>query len=64
MMLMNDQARDTLDRGDQAALLGHAAGALAGDRPALLDVELPTGRSCGWRSRSARARPPATWPGC
>ena len=43
MVLMNDQARDTLDPGDQAALLGHAAQALAGDRPAQLDVELPTG---------------------
>ena len=43
MVLMNDQARDTLDPGDQAALLGHAAGALAGDHPAVVDVELPTG---------------------
>jgi transcriptional regulator of acetoin/glycerol metabolism len=43
MVLMNDQARDTLDPGDQAALLGHAAEALAGDHPALVDVELPTG---------------------
>jgi len=43
MVLMNDQARDTLDPGDQAALLGHAAQALAGDHPAQVDVELPTG---------------------
>ena len=43
LVLMNDQARDTLDPGDQAALLGHAAGALAGDRPAVVEVELPTG---------------------
>jgi transcriptional regulator of acetoin/glycerol metabolism len=43
MVLMNDQARDTLDPGDQAALLGHAAGALVGDQPAVVDVELPTG---------------------
>jgi sigma-54 dependent transcriptional regulator, acetoin dehydrogenase operon transcriptional activator AcoR len=43
MVLMNDQARDTLDPGDQAALLGHAAQALAGDRPVVVDVELPTG---------------------
>jgi sigma-54 dependent transcriptional regulator, acetoin dehydrogenase operon transcriptional activator AcoR len=43
MVLMNDQARDTLDPGDQAALLGHAAEALAGGHPALVDVELPTG---------------------
>ena len=45
MVLMNDQARDTLDPGDQAALLGQAAQALAGDRPAVVDVELPTGAS-------------------
>jgi transcriptional regulator of acetoin/glycerol metabolism len=43
LVLMNDQARDTLDPGDQAALLGHAAEALVGDHPALVDVELPTG---------------------
>jgi transcriptional regulator of acetoin/glycerol metabolism len=43
MVLMNDQARDTLDPGDQAALLGHAAQALAGDRPVVVDAELPTG---------------------
>ena len=43
MVLMNDQARDTLDPGDQAALLGHAAAALDGDHPAVVDVELPTG---------------------
>src|SRR5208337_1518585 len=42
MVLMNDQARDTLDPGDQAALFGHAAGALD-DHPAVVDVELPTG---------------------
>ena len=51
MVLMNDQARDTLDPGDQAALLGHAAGALAGDRPAQLDVELPTGASARMHCR-------------
>jgi len=43
MVLMNDQARDTLDPGDQAALLGHAAEALVGDHSAQVDVELPTG---------------------
>src|SRR5580693_4935718 len=43
MVLMNDQARDTLDPGDQAALLAHAAEALTADHPAQLDVELPTG---------------------
>jgi sigma-54 dependent transcriptional regulator, acetoin dehydrogenase operon transcriptional activator AcoR len=43
MVLMNDQARDTLDPGDQAALLAHAAEALTGDHPVQMDVELPTG---------------------
>jgi len=43
MVLMNDQARDTLDPGDQAALLGHAAAALVGGHSAQVDVELPTG---------------------
>jgi sigma-54 dependent transcriptional regulator, acetoin dehydrogenase operon transcriptional activator AcoR len=43
MVLMNDQARDALDPGDQAALLGHAADALAGDHPVVVEIELPTG---------------------
>ena len=41
--VLNDQARDTLDPGGQAALLAHAAEALTGAHPAQLDVELPTG---------------------
>jgi sigma-54 dependent transcriptional regulator, acetoin dehydrogenase operon transcriptional activator AcoR len=51
MVLMNDQARDTLDPGDQAALLGHAAQALAGGHPAVVDVELPTGARARIRCR-------------
>ena len=43
LVLMNDHARDVLDPGDQAALLGHAAEALAGDHAGPVDVELPTG---------------------
>ena len=54
MVLMNDQARDTLDPGDQAALLGHAAGALAGDHPAVVDVELPTGARARMHCRPLR----------
>ncbi len=54
MVLMNNQARDTLDPGDQAALLGHAAGAQAGDRTAVVDVELPTGASARMRCRPLR----------
>jgi sigma-54 dependent transcriptional regulator, acetoin dehydrogenase operon transcriptional activator AcoR len=60
MVLMNNQARDTLDPADQAALLGHAAGPLAGDSPVLVDVELPTGARarmhCHPLLRTGRAR--------
>ena len=56
MVLMNDQARDTLDPGDQAALLGHAAGALAGDHPAPVDVELPTGARARMHCRPLRGK--------
>jgi transcriptional regulator of acetoin/glycerol metabolism len=56
MVLMNDQARDTLDPGDQAALLGHAAQALAGDHPAQLDVELPTGARARMQCRPLRGK--------
>jgi len=51
MVLMNDQARAMLDPGDQAALLGHAAEALAGEHPAQLDVELPTGATARMHCR-------------
>jgi transcriptional regulator of acetoin/glycerol metabolism len=54
MVMMNDQARDTLDPGDQAALLGHAAGALAGDHPTVVDVELPTGARARMHCRPLR----------
>jgi sigma-54 dependent transcriptional regulator, acetoin dehydrogenase operon transcriptional activator AcoR len=54
MVLMNDQARDTLDPGDQAALLDHAAQALAGGHPAQVDVELPTGARAQMRCRPLR----------
>src|SRR5579864_2282892 len=56
MVLMNDQTRDTLDPGDQAALLGHAAQALAGDHPALVDVELPTGARARMHCRPLRGK--------
>ncbi|HJY00386.1 MAG TPA: GAF domain-containing protein, partial [Streptosporangiaceae bacterium] len=54
MVLMNDQARDTLDPGDQAALLGHAAGALGGDHRVVVDVELPTGARARMHCRPLR----------
>jgi sigma-54 dependent transcriptional regulator, acetoin dehydrogenase operon transcriptional activator AcoR len=43
MVIMNDCARDVLDPGDQAALLGHAAQALAGGHRGAVDAALPTG---------------------
>src|ERR1019366_8057038 len=43
MVMMNDYARHVLDPGDQVALLGYAADALAGDHLGPVDVELPTG---------------------
>jgi len=56
MVLMNDQARVTLDPADQAALLGHAAQALAGDRPVVVDVELPTGARARMHCRPMRGK--------
>jgi transcriptional regulator of acetoin/glycerol metabolism len=43
MVMMNDCARDVLDPGDQAALLGHAAQALADGHHGAVDAALPTG---------------------
>jgi transcriptional regulator of acetoin/glycerol metabolism len=43
MVMMNDYTRDVLDPGDQAALLGHAAEALAAGHLGPVDIELPTG---------------------
>ena len=41
--MMNDSARTMLDPADQAALLGHAADALAAGRAGRMVVELPSG---------------------
>ena len=43
IVMMNDCARGVLEPGDQAALLGHAARALAGSRRGSVDAALPTG---------------------
>jgi len=56
LVLMNDRARDVLDPGDQAALLGHAAGVLAGDHRGAVDVGLPTGASARMYCRSLRGQ--------
>ncbi len=43
LVMMNDQARQTLDPGDQAALLARAADARGLNRPITLVAELPSG---------------------
>jgi sigma-54 dependent transcriptional regulator, acetoin dehydrogenase operon transcriptional activator AcoR len=43
VVMMNDSARQVLDPGDQAAVLGHAAEVLASRRSGAVTVTLPTG---------------------
>jgi transcriptional regulator of acetoin/glycerol metabolism len=43
VVMMNDSARQVLDPGDQAAVLGHAAEVLASRRAGAVTVTLPTG---------------------
>jgi sigma-54 dependent transcriptional regulator, acetoin dehydrogenase operon transcriptional activator AcoR len=43
VVMMNDRARQALDAGDQAVLLGQAGEALGTGRPGAVEVELPTG---------------------
>jgi transcriptional regulator of acetoin/glycerol metabolism len=43
VVMMNDHARQVLDPGDQAVLLGQAGEALAAGRGGAVEVELPTG---------------------
>src|SRR6266516_468584 len=56
MVLMNDRARDALDPGDQGALVGHAAEALAGDDLGPVDAELPTGARARMYCRPLRGK--------
>ncbi len=56
LVLMNDHARDVLDPGDQVALLGHAAEALADDHLGPVDVELPTGAAARMYCRPLRGK--------
>jgi transcriptional regulator of acetoin/glycerol metabolism len=56
LVLMNDFARDVLDPGDQAALLGHATEALAGDHRGPVDVGLPTGARARMYCRPLRGK--------
>jgi transcriptional regulator of acetoin/glycerol metabolism len=56
LALMNDFARDVLDPGDQAALLGHAAEALAGDHRGPVNVGLPSGATARMYCRPLRGQ--------
>ncbi len=56
LVLMNDFARDVLDPGDQVTLLGHAAEALASDRPGPVDAELPSGAKARMYCQPLRRR--------
>jgi hypothetical protein len=56
MVMMSHHARDVLDPGDQAALLGHAAEALAGDHHGLVEVGLPSGARARMSCRPVRGK--------
>ena len=43
VVMMNDQARQALDPGDQVVLLGQATETLGARQPAAVEIELPTG---------------------
>jgi hypothetical protein len=52
--MMNDRARQVLDPGDQAVLLGQAGEALGTGRPGAVEVELPTGLTARMYCRPTR----------
>jgi sigma-54 dependent transcriptional regulator, acetoin dehydrogenase operon transcriptional activator AcoR len=54
MVMMNRHARDVLDPGDQAAMLAHAAEALATGHLGPVDVELPSGARARMYCRPVR----------
>jgi transcriptional regulator of acetoin/glycerol metabolism len=54
MVMMNRYARDVLDPGDQAAMLAHAAQALATGHLGPVDVELPSGAGARMFCRPVR----------
>ena len=57
MVMMNHAARDMLEPGDQAAMLGHAAEALGTGRPGREDVELPSGATARMYCRPVHTEP-------
>ena len=54
MVMMSRYAGEVLDPGDQAAVLGHAAQALAAGHLGLVDVELPSGARARMSCRPVR----------
>jgi transcriptional regulator of acetoin/glycerol metabolism len=54
VVMMNDRARQVLDPGDQAVLLGQAGEALSAGRPGAVEVELPTGLTARMYCRPTR----------
>jgi transcriptional regulator of acetoin/glycerol metabolism len=56
MVMMSHHARDVLDPGDQAAVLGQAAEALAAGRRGLVDVQLPSGARARLSCRPVRGK--------
>jgi transcriptional regulator of acetoin/glycerol metabolism len=55
VVMMNDRARQVLDAGDQAVLLGQAGEALSAGRPGAVEVELPTGITARMYCRPTRS---------
>jgi len=55
VVMMNDHARQVLDPGDQAVLLGQAGEALSAGRPGAVEVELPTGLMARMYCRPTRS---------
>ena len=55
VVMMNDRARQVLDPGDQAVLLGQAGEALSAGRPGTVEVELPTGLTARMYCRPTRS---------
>jgi sigma-54 dependent transcriptional regulator, acetoin dehydrogenase operon transcriptional activator AcoR len=56
MVMMSRHARDVLEPGDQGAVLGHAAAALAAGHRGPLDVDLPSGASARLSCRPVGGR--------
>jgi transcriptional regulator of acetoin/glycerol metabolism len=55
VVMMNDHARQVLEPGDQAMLLGQAGEALADGKTGAVEVELPTGLSARMYCRPTRS---------